>query len=125
MNNSSVSYLRKPLALVGAGLSLFAASAAFAQTPATDKKDETLKLETYTVTGSLIPIAANTPAIPVSIISSVDIQNSGVQTDLLAVLKKTSPYFYGANNIGSDNGNISSGSSNGGSAVSLRNRATL
>jgi iron complex outermembrane receptor protein len=113
------------LALVGAGLSLFAASAAFAQTPATDKKDETLKLETYTVTGSLIPIAANTPAIPVSIISSVDIQNSGVQTDLLAVLKKTSPYFYGANNIGSDNGNISSGSSNGGSAVSLRNRATL
>jgi iron complex outermembrane receptor protein len=126
MNNSSVSYLRKPLALFGAGLSLFAANAAFAQTPAEgEKKDETLKLETYTVTGSLIPIAANTPAIPVTVISAVDIQNSGVNTDLLAVLKKTAPYFYGANNIGSDNGNISSGSSNGGSAVSLRNRATL
>jgi iron complex outermembrane recepter protein len=124
MNNSSVSYLRKPLALLGAGLSLFAANAAFAQSE-TEKKDETLKLETYTVTGSLIPIAANTPAIPVTVISAVDIQNSGVNTDLLAVLKKTAPYFYGANNIGSDNGNISSGSSNGGSAVSLRNRATL
>ncbi len=126
MNNSSVSYLRKPLAcLIGAGLSLFAASAAFAQTPATEKKEDTLKLETYTVTGSLIPIAANTPAIPVTVISAIDIQNSGVTTDLLAVLKKTAPYFYGANNIGSDNGNISSGSSNGGSAVALRNRATL
>lgn len=126
MNYSSVRHLRKPLAcLFGAGLSLFAANAAFAQTSEAEKKDETLKLETFTVTGSLIPIAANTPAIPVTVISAVDIQNSGVNTDLLAVLKKTAPYFYGANNIGSDNGNISSGSSNGGSAVSLRNRATL
>jgi iron complex outermembrane receptor protein len=113
------------LALLGAGLSLFAANAAFAQTSEIENKDGALKLETFTVTGSLIPIAANTPAIPVTVISAVDIQNSGVTTDLLAVLKKTAPYFYGANNIGSDNGNISSSSSNGGSAVSLRNRATL
>lgn len=126
MNYSSVRHLRKPLALLGAGLSLFAASAAFAQTTAaSEKKDETLKLETFTVTGSLIPIAANSPAIPVTVISAIDIKESGVNTDLLAVLKKTEPYFYGANNIGSDNGNISSGSSNGGSAASLRNRATL
>jgi iron complex outermembrane receptor protein len=114
------------LALLGAGLSLFAAQAAFAQNSGdAEKKDDTLKLETFTVTGSLIPVAANTPAIPVTVISSIDIQKSGVNTDLLAVLKKTEPYFYGANNIGADNGNISSGSSNGGSAVALRNRATL
>ena len=43
----------------------------------------------------------------------------------LEVLKKTQPYFYGGNNIGSENGNVSSGSTNGGSAVALRNRATL
>lgn len=78
-----------------------------------------------TITGSLIPIAADTPAIPVTIISSVDIDRSGISNDLLQVLKKTEPFFYGANNIGSDNGNIQSGSSNGGSAVALRNRATL
>lgn len=129
MNNSSVT-LRKPLALLGVGLSLFAALAATAQTSApasgaTEKKDETVQLDKLVVTGSYIPLAADTPAIPVSIISSIDIQNSGVGTDILQVLKKTEPYFYGANNIGSDNGNISSGSSNGGSAVSLRNRATL
>lgn len=96
MNNSSVSYLRKPLALLGVGLSLFAAQAAFAQTTASldeAKKDETLKLEKFTVTGSLIPIAADSPAIPVTVISALDIQRSGVNTDLLAVLKKTEPYF--------------------------------
>ena len=56
MNNSSVSNLRKPLALLGAGLSLFAAQAAFAQ-PATtaDTKDDTVKLDKFVVTGSLIP----------------------------------------------------------------------
>ena len=88
MNNSSVKYLRKPLALLGVGLSLFAAQAAFAQTPTEEaKKDETLKLEKFTVTGSLIPMAANTPAIPVTVISSIDIKESGVNTDLLQVLK--------------------------------------
>ncbi|MCW5548287.1 MAG: TonB-dependent receptor [Opitutaceae bacterium] len=93
--------------------------------PAAADDDDTVVLEKFTVTGSLIPMAADTPAIPVSVISSLDIQKSGVSGDLLQVLKKTEPFFYGANNIGSDNGNISSGSSNGGSSVSLRNRATL
>ncbi|MCW5547366.1 MAG: TonB-dependent receptor [Opitutaceae bacterium] len=87
--------------------------------------EETVTLEKFTVTGSLIPIAADTPAIPVSVISALDIRQSGVAGDLLQVLKKTEPFFYGANNIGSENGNIGSGASIGGSAVALRNRATL
>jgi len=111
------------------GLGVLSSLSAYAQTvPANSspkKEDEEVQLEKFVVTGSLIPMAADTPAIPVSVITSVDIKNSGVSNDLLQVLKKTEPFFYGANNIGSDNGNISSGSSNGGSAVSLRNRATL
>ena len=60
MNNSSVS-LRKPLALLGAGLSLFAANAAFAQTAA--PTDDTVKLEKFGVTGSYIPFAGTATAV--------------------------------------------------------------
>jgi len=116
---------RKFWALLSLILSLGLASNAVAQPAAADDDDETVTLEKFVVTGSLIPMAADTPAIPVSVITSLDIQQSGVSTDILNILKKTEPFFYGANNIGSDNGNISSGSSNGGSAVALRNRATL
>lgn len=106
-----------------AGLPLLAS----AQTAATEeeKKDEALKLDKFVVTGSLIPIAADTPAVPITILTSADIERTGVSTDLMEVLKKTQPYFYGSNNVGADNGNISSGGTNGGSAVALRNRATL
>lgn len=116
---------RKFWALLSLILSLGLASYAVAQPRAAADDDDTVVLEKFTVTGSLIPMAADTPAIPVTVISSLDIQKSGVSNDILQVLKKTEPFFYGANNIGSDNGNISSGSSNGGSSVSLRNRATL
>lgn len=125
MNARSLWNLRAALALI-LGASLI--PPAVAQTaPASEEKkdDQPLTLEKFVVTGSLIPIAADTPAVPVTVLTSVDIQKSGVNTDLLQVLKKTQPYFYGANNLGSDNGNISSGSTNGGSAVALRNRATL
>lgn len=94
------------------GLGVLSTLSAYAQTvPANSsakKQDEEVQLEKFVVTGSLIPMAADTPAIPVSVITSVDIKNSGVSNDLLQVLKKTEPFFYGANNIGSDNGNISS-----------------
>ena len=86
---------------------------------------EPQKLEKFVVTGSLIPIAADSPANPVTVINAAEIEKSGTATDLLDVLKKSQPYFYGGNNIGSENGNVSSGSTNGGSAVALRNRATL
>lgn len=102
---------------VGAGV-------VFAAQP-TVSTNEVQKLEKFVVTGSLIPIAAGSPAIPVTVISAPEIEKTGVSTDLLDVLKKTQPAFYGSNNIGSENGNISSGSTNGGSQVSLRNRATL
>ena len=123
MNARSSWNLRAALGLM-LGASLI--PTAVAQTAASnDKKDEPLKLDKFVVTGSLIPIAANTPAVPITVLSSVDIEKSGVNTDLLEVLKKTQPYFYGSNNLGSDNGNISSGSTNGGSQAALRNRATL
>jgi len=53
------------LALLGAGLSLFAANAAFAQTAAA-QADDTVKLEKYVVTGHYIPLAGAATAIPVT-----------------------------------------------------------
>ena len=95
MNNSSVSYLRKPLALLGAGLSLFAASAAFAQTPAATPapKDETVKLDKYIVTGSFIPQPTAEPIAPVAIFSEVDIRNTGATTPVEAL--RSLPSFVG------------------------------
>lgn len=82
MNNSSVS-LRKPLALLGVGLSLFAAQAAFAQQAApkdAEKEDKTLQLEKFEVTGSRIKrIDAETPQ-PVIAITRADFEATGFTT---------------------------------------------
>lgn len=97
MNNSSV-FVRKPLALFGVGLSLFAAQAAFAQTDTTsaEKKDEALKLEKFVVTGSLIKrIDAEGPA-PVQIITRESIDLSGSNT-VQDVLRRIPSNFAGVN----------------------------
>ena len=103
---------------------LFASAAAAAGFPAYVAATET-ELEEVVVTGSLIPQNLEAPGVPVSLLSAEDIDASGVGGDLLDVLNKTQPFFYGGLNIGSDNGNISSGSTNGGSQLALRNRSTL
>jgi iron complex outermembrane receptor protein len=79
MNNSSVSYLRKPLALLGVGFSLFAANAAFAQAPEApaDKKDETVTLEKFSVTGSRIMRRDYETPAPVVAYSAADIESKG------------------------------------------------
>jgi iron complex outermembrane receptor protein len=127
MNNRSV-IIRKPLALLGAGLSLLAAQAAFGQTgaPATGSSDDTVKLEKFVVTGSLIPATLDEQkALPVQIIDARAIEVSGVNTNVLDVLRKTVPQIQGANNIGVENANIAGGSNNGASNVALRNVDTL
>jgi len=117
---------RNLLAVLGLFASASFATSAVAQTTASDKKDEdTVKLEKYVVTGSFIPIAADSIAIPVSVVSSEDIARTGVTTNALDVLKKAVPQFQGNGNIGSNNANISSGSTGGGSQASLRNLTTL
>jgi iron complex outermembrane receptor protein len=122
MNNSSVSYLRKPLALLGAGLSLFAANAAFGQTTAAApaSTDDTVKLEKYTVTGSFLPVSATVNASPVLTIKSSDIGQSGA-TDPLRLLRQVTPLFAGSGNQGTEANNGAAGES----YVALRNLTTL
>jgi iron complex outermembrane receptor protein len=108
---------RRPLALA---LSAFAAQAAFAQTPASGGNDQPLKLETYRVTGSYLPVSATVNASPVVTIESSDIGQSGA-TDPLRLLRQLTPFFAGSGNLGTEANNGYAGESN----VALRNLTTL
>ena len=112
--------------LAGTGLSLCLAASAQSTTPAatTDDKD-TLKLEKYVVTGSNLPTAGETPVAPITLLTPEIIEHTGITNDLLQVIRKSAPQFTGNANLGGDNGNINSGSTNGGSALALRNLPTL
>ncbi|MBA4138739.1 MAG: hypothetical protein C0518_15645 [Opitutus sp.] len=113
---------RRACALL-AGLPLLA----WAQTApaADDKSDEALKLDKFVVTGSLIPIAADTPAVPITVMTSADIERTGEIRDLTDILKKANPFFFGRNNLGAENANTRANGTNGAATVALRNRATL
>ena len=109
------------MALLGVGLSLFAAQAAFAQTATmVDKKDETLKLEKFTVTGSYLPLTSEVSASPVVIIERSKVGLSGA-TDALRLLKTLTPFFSGNGNVGQELNNGGNGTTN----VALRNLTTL
>ncbi len=116
MNNSSVSYLRKPLALLCVGLSVFAAQAAFAQstTTTTEKKEDTVKLEKFTVSGSFIPQASNEPIAPVAIFTEADIRASGAATAIEAL--RSLPSFVSSSGANENDSNGGSGAA----FVSLR-----
>ena len=123
------------IAPLAAGLGMLiqtGATTALAQTatpapaPTSDtKKDETVKLEELVVTGSMIPYSVAAPAIPVTTVSPGDIAGTGVNSSLLEVLRKAVPQFVGNGNLGATNANISGGSTNGGSQLSLYNAQTL
>lgn len=133
MNKLRLRKFATGVALLGSALTGLIPAAGIAQTAtsattptATAPADESaVKLEKFVVTGSLIPFAADAPAVPVSTITSVDIERSGAQTSLLEVLRKTVPQFVGNGNLGATNANTSSGSTSGGSQLSLFNAQTL
>ena len=120
MNKLSSRKLKVSLSLF-ATMSLSAASG-FGQAAA---KVDTQVLEKYVVTGSYLTQAANSIAIPVITIDTKSIENSGSVTNVLEILRKTTPQFSGNGNLGSSNANVGSGSTNGGSQILLRNAATL
>src|SRR5262245_22641602 len=110
-------------------LPLFAANLVFAQNAPAENAASTdsnvVKLEKFEVTGSYLAPAANSVAIPVISVDSKAIEGSGNNTDILEILRKTTPQFAGNGNLGAGNANIGSGSTNGGSQLALRNTATL
>jgi iron complex outermembrane receptor protein len=111
-------------AILSASMFLLLCSSSRAQTqPApTSADDDTQHMEKFVVTGSNISNAGEAMAIPVSIISPSDITNSGVETNVLDVLRKISPAISG---IGGENATIGTAGQNGGSQILLHNLPTL
>jgi len=92
---------------------------------AAGNEESVISLEKVVVTGSNIPSAGDAPSSPVQVISVEQIASTGVNNDLLDLIHKSSPQFSGNGNLGNTNANISSGSTNGASALAMRNAATL
>lgn len=85
----------------------------------------TLELERFEVTGSFIPFASTQTALPVTVVNSQAITDSGIATNVLDLLHKVAPQFTGSHNLGTANANVSMGLTAGGSMVSFRNLQTL
>ena len=87
---------------------------------------ETVKLESFVVTGSNIPTAADAVAAPITIINRDEIERTGLGSNLLEIVQTRMPSFAGSGNLGATNGNIAGGTAtSGGSQLSLRNLSTL
>jgi iron complex outermembrane receptor protein len=79
-------------------------------------------LEKYVVTGSNIPLAADALSVPVVTIDVGAIQDSGVETDTLDILRKMAPSISG---IGSENATISTASTYGGAQMFIHGLPAL
>jgi iron complex outermembrane receptor protein len=91
-------------------------------TTATSADQEPQVLEKYVVTGSNIPMAAEAVSIPVATIDATVMQDSGVSSDILDILRKVSPNITG---IGAENAQVSTGSTYGGAQANVKGLPTL
>ncbi|SDS37569.1 TonB-dependent receptor [Opitutus sp. GAS368] len=88
-------------------------------------KEEVTELAKFTVTGSNIPTAANATSSPVTILGSKQIDQAGVNANMLELLRKRLPSITGRSNIGAANANNVNQITLGGSQIALRNLDTL
>ena len=88
-------------------------------------KEEAAHLETVIVTGSNLPTTPDAVAVPVTTVDSAQMEQAGVTSNPLEILRKSVPSFAGRSNAGSSNANNNSQNTAGGSQVQLRNLPTL
>src|SRR5258708_11407435 len=77
------------------------------------------------VTGSALPTTLDAVAVPVSTVSQEKIQQTGVNTNALEILRKAIPAFQGRSNTGASNANNTAQNTAGGSQAQLRQLDTL
>ncbi len=85
-------------------------------------KEKPSTLEKYVVTGSNIPQAADAASIPVAVIDSQVIEDSGVNSDMLDILRKVAPNIGG---VGEENAQTGITGSYGGAAAYIKGLPTL
>jgi iron complex outermembrane receptor protein len=89
--------------------------------PTTDENQPQV-LEKFVVTGSNIPMAADALSIPVATLSQTTIQESGIASDMLDLLRKVQPNISG---IGEENAQIDTAATFGGSEAEIKGLPTL
>lgn len=102
-----------------------AATATGADTGSPDQAKKVTTLNAVTVTGSNIPTTPDQAVVPVTSIDSDAIKASGVNTNVLDLLRKVVPSFAGRGNAGNSNANNTNQNTAGGSQIQLRNLDTL
>jgi iron complex outermembrane receptor protein len=90
--------------------------------PAVTEDNTPQVMTKFVVTGSNIENAGEALSIPVAVLEPADIQNSGVATNVLDVLRKISPSISG---VGGENATTTGGTTDGGSQLLLHNLPTL
>ena len=91
-------------------------------TTTTPTSDEPQVLEKFVVTGSNIPMAADALSIPVATVDFKVMEESGVASDTLDLLRKVAPNISG---IGRENATTESNFTNGGADVNIKGLPTL
>lgn len=82
-------------------------------------------LERLVVTGTNIPTSVDALSVPLTALERADISATGIDANVLELLRKRLPVFSGSSNLGNSNANVSTTSTSGGSSVALRNLDTL
>jgi len=91
---------------LSAGLPYLAVAQTAATTTTAAAADQPVKMEKFVVTGSLIPFAADAPAIPSSQWTFRRLERTGTASSVLEILRKAVPQFIGNGNLGATNANI-------------------
>ena len=107
----------EPLALL-ASVGLLGSTLAGAQ--ASDQ-GETPELVQIVVTGTLLPTTPDKVAVPIVTLDAKTLEQSGVTSNALEILRKSVPAFAGRSNAGTSNASNDNQRTGGGSQVQLRN----
>jgi iron complex outermembrane receptor protein len=103
---------------------LLTAATGYSQTTA--GTDEAVKLQKFEVTGSYIPAAADeSKAMPIQVLDAAAIEETGINSSVLDVLRKAVPQIEGPGNMGQENANTGYNSNAGGSMVAIHGLSTL
>ena len=107
------------------GLSLISATHANAQSADQASTEPLQQIQEVVVTGTLIPTSPDAAAVPVTTLDANQLQQTGVSTDTLSMLRKAIPAFAGRSNAGNSNAQNQNQFTAGGSQIQLRNLPTL
>ena len=107
------------------GLGLVAAVPLPAAAQADNENQESEKVAEIVVTGSLLPTTTDQVAVPIITLDAKTMEQNGVTTNALEILRKSVPAFAGRSNAGTSNANNDNQRTGGGSQLQLRNLPTL